>query len=256
MSQHYAHARLSHFAAKEPFCGNSDDENTFKSCREQKKFTCHFSLVTLLLTSTKTKQFAGNDEWALIFWERKTQQMSLLRTKLFIYLFMRVPSHSHTQKKWSKIKWDTSACVRSRDRRQETFEWLLLCWRLGSAHVPSERVCHGAMSFFIVICYLHSPAHECFSATNQAASSLTAVHFCGIAWDLNPAATGTANLAQTKQIKTQTERLYFSFTADKKRRNGCCQVFAAALHYSARFHGLQRGEALNITRFRRHSQEP
>lgn len=63
---------------------------------------CHFSPVTcasdvyadwwrtaltLLLTSTKTKQFAWNDWWVLICWEQQTQQMSVLRSKLFFIFF-------------------------------------------------------------------------------------------------------------------------------------------------------------------------
>lgn len=44
--------------------------------------------LTLLLTSTKTKQFAWNDWWVLIFWEQQTQQTSLPRSKLDLFIFV------------------------------------------------------------------------------------------------------------------------------------------------------------------------
>lgn len=158
MSQH-VHARLSHFVTNRLFCMQRLDSTMkghFQSCEEMRKkkqkkrwgSICHFSPVTcasdvyadwwrtaltLLLTSTKTKQFAWNDWWVLICWEQQTQQMSVLRSKLFFFFFQNL-IHSKTE----QIKWDINAFVRSGDRRQETAEWLLLRWLLASAHVPDE----------------------------------------------------------------------------------------------------------------------
>lgn len=133
-----------------------------QSCEEQKKkhrrgSICHFSPVTcasdvyadrrgtpliLLLTSTKTKQFAWNDWWVLIFWEQQSQQMTVRKSKLS-YLFIFDKPHSY--RKLSNIKWDTNVFVRRRDRRRETAEWLAarLCTRAQWVTLPRhDEVLH------------------------------------------------------------------------------------------------------------------
>lgn len=145
---------LSHFVTNKSFCHVSDDERTHKVVRSRRKNIAEDPFVTfhqwhvramfmqivgepliLLLTSTKTKQFAWNDWWVLIFWEQQSQQMTVRILKLS-YLFIFDKPHSY--RKLSNIKWDTNVFVRRRDRRRETVEWLAarLCTRAQWVTLP------------------------------------------------------------------------------------------------------------------------
>lgn len=267
MSQH-VHARLSHFVTNGSFCMQRLDsmKEHLQSCeemRQEKKkekencwgSICHFSPVTcasdvyadwwrialtLLLTSTKTKQFAWNDWWVLICWEQQTQQMSVLRSKLF-FIFFKISFIQKLSKSNETLMhlWEVGIGGR---RRLSDFS-SAGCWLLHTCpmslpwhdEVPHCNLLSAQSSLWVFLSYGSGSLQSHCGPLLKGCLCLTSVTY-GIQIRLQQKPEFGVN-----QPHENTTRLYISmYFRLKKNMSLLLSGLCMELHYTASFHGLHK----------------